>query len=201
MSLADLASAATVINSLAVLVSLVYLTLQMRQSERNQRAMLDQGATTRNVEMILFFADPRINALTTRVITGDTEFTAEELSLLHYRLRSSILTAQDIFIQHKAGLVDRVTLDIRDAVLRLVLAQPVYRALWFGARELCTGTAGIRRQADRRSATRQSRRSGAAVQNRPRSCDEDEPGDEGARRYPSARERGPQHRTTRSRHR
>lgn len=134
MSLSDIASIATVISSLAVLASLVYLSLQMRQTEKNQRALTDQGTSTRNIDIIMFHAQPEMNALTTRVATGDTDFTAEELGLLSIRLRTTMLTSQDILIQSKAGLVDRITLENNVAVLRFVLAQPVYRALWFGSR-------------------------------------------------------------------
>jgi hypothetical protein len=134
MSLSDIASVATVISSLAVLVSLVYLSLQIRQTEKNQRALTDQGTSTRNIDILMFHAQPELNALTTRVTTGDTEFTAEELNLLNLRLRTTMLTGQDNLVQHKAGLLDRITVENNTAVLRFVLAQPVYRALWFGTR-------------------------------------------------------------------
>ncbi len=67
MNLSDIASIATVISSLTVLVSLIYLSLQIRQTERNQRAAMDQGAANRNVEINVFHADPRVISLTTRV--------------------------------------------------------------------------------------------------------------------------------------
>jgi hypothetical protein len=134
MTLTDWASLATVISSLAVLVSLVYVSLQLRQTERNQRAVTDQGAQTRNTDINVFLAQPQINALITRVNEGDTNFTAEELTLLHARLRVSLLTGQDMFVQSKSQLIDPVTIGTRDAVLRFILAQPVYRALWVGSR-------------------------------------------------------------------
>lgn len=43
MSLSDLASIATLVSSFAVLVSLIYLALQTRQSARNQRATIQWG--------------------------------------------------------------------------------------------------------------------------------------------------------------
>ena len=43
MELATLVNVASVISSLAVLVSLVYLALQIRQGARNQRSMMDRG--------------------------------------------------------------------------------------------------------------------------------------------------------------
>ncbi|HEX3432128.1 MAG TPA: hypothetical protein VHT03_14710 [Rhizomicrobium sp.] len=43
MSLSDLASLGSFVSAFAVLASLVYLALQVRQAEKNQRAILNQG--------------------------------------------------------------------------------------------------------------------------------------------------------------
>ena len=50
MSLADLASLAS---SVAVVVSLLFLGLQIRQSNRNQRSLMQQGRSARNVDSSL----------------------------------------------------------------------------------------------------------------------------------------------------
>lgn len=47
MSLSDLASLGSFVSGFAVLVSLVYLALQVRQAEKNQRAVLNHGYITR----------------------------------------------------------------------------------------------------------------------------------------------------------
>lgn len=130
MSLSDLAAIGSLVSSLAVLMSLVYLSLQMRQTDKNQRALMNQGTVTRNADIVMFQTQPHISALTSRVSSGATEFNAHELNLLLLRVRMTLLTAQDTFVQFKAGLVDQITLDNSNAVLRFVLSQPVYRALW-----------------------------------------------------------------------
>lgn len=112
MSLSDLASIGTLLGSIAVLASLVYLSLQIRQSGRNQRALMDQGTVTRNIDILMFLSQPHIHNLTTRVAAGDVDFTAEELDYLQLRLRATLLTHQDTYIQHKAGLVDEITYEI-----------------------------------------------------------------------------------------
>ena len=134
MSLSDLASIGTLLGSIAVLASLVYLSLQIRQSGRNQRALMDQGTVTRNIDILMFLSQPHIHNLTTRVAAGDVDFTAEELDYLQLRLRATLLTHQDTYIQHKAGLVDEITYENSMAVSRFVLSQPVYRALWTTSR-------------------------------------------------------------------
>jgi len=130
MSLSDLASIGTLVSGLAVLASLVYLSLQIRQSAQNQRAAMNQGTVTRNIDVLMFLSQPHIHALTTRVSAGDVDFTAEELDYLQTRVRATMLANQDTFLQHQAGLVDQITFDNSIAVTRFVLAQPVYRALW-----------------------------------------------------------------------
>jgi hypothetical protein len=130
MSLTDLASIGTLVSGLAVLASLVYLSLQIRQSDKNQRALMDQGTVGRNIDILMFLSQPHIHALTTRVASGDVEFTAEELDYLQLRLRATLLANQDTYIQHQAGLVDKITFDNSLSVLRFVLSSPVYRAIW-----------------------------------------------------------------------
>lgn len=134
MSLSDLASIGTLVSGLAVLASLIYLSMQVRQSAKHQRALMDQGTVTRNIDILMFLSQPHIHALTTRVASGDVEFTAEELDYLQLRMRATLLTTQDTYIQHRAGLVDNITLDNSLAVLKYVLSMPVYRAIWMNTR-------------------------------------------------------------------
>jgi hypothetical protein len=51
MKLSDLASIGSLISSAAVLISLVYLALQIRQAERNQRALIHQGRASRMIAL------------------------------------------------------------------------------------------------------------------------------------------------------
>lgn len=131
MSLSDLASLASFVSGFAVLVSLVYLAIQVRQAEKNQRAVLNQGYITRVTDYLRWYAESPINELRARVIAGDTSFSAEELLRLQMALRITLLSAQDAHLQHKAGLVDAMTLDnSMRSVRNTWLGQPVYRALW-----------------------------------------------------------------------
>ena len=131
MSLSELASLSSLISGVAVLGSLIYLAIQVRQAEKNQRAVLNQGYITRVTDYLRWYAESPINELRTRVIAGDTSFTAEELLRLQLALRVTLLSAQDAYIQHKAGLVDAMTLDNSMRSVRLTwLNYPVYRALW-----------------------------------------------------------------------
>lgn len=134
MNLSDLASLATVISSGAVLVSLIYLSLQVRQTERNQRALMNQGAITQIANTLNWLTEPGIADLAARVEAGETQFTASELQQLRGRMRVMLLAAQDSYVQHKAKLVDELTWQNASAVVRYVVGQPGYRALWKSTR-------------------------------------------------------------------
>jgi hypothetical protein len=76
MTLSDLASIGSLVSGVAVLVSLIYLALQVRQAEKNQRALMNQGTVARVSESILGFAQPALNAISTRVHSGGIDFSA-----------------------------------------------------------------------------------------------------------------------------
>ena len=52
MSLGDLTALASLASSITVLVSLLFLGMQIRQGNRNQRSLMQQGRSARNVELL-----------------------------------------------------------------------------------------------------------------------------------------------------
>jgi hypothetical protein len=60
MSLSDLASLGSFVNGLAVLISLIYLALQVRQTNRNQQIAIRHIRASRIVELQLALADPGV---------------------------------------------------------------------------------------------------------------------------------------------
>ena len=137
MTHSELASVGSFISGFAVLIPLVFLYFQLRQlnaqlfqTERNQRALMNQGLINRSSEITRWFAEPRMVGLTARVLAGETQFTAEDLFALGQALRLNLTSAQDAFVQHRAGLADQISLDNAMSAARSMLAWPVYRALW-----------------------------------------------------------------------
>ena len=60
MSLSDLASLGSFVSGCAVLISLIYLALQVRQTERNQKISIRHSRVSRTVELQLALADPGV---------------------------------------------------------------------------------------------------------------------------------------------
>ena len=130
MTLSDLASIGELVSGIAVLLSLIYLSLQVRQAEKNQRALMNQGVVTRNTDVVIFQSQPHINELASRVSQGETQFSAPEIRLLQSMLRATLVGAQDSFVQHHAGMIDKITLENSRAAMSTLLSQPIFRALW-----------------------------------------------------------------------
>jgi len=139
MSLSDLASLDSLISGFAVLISLLFLYFQLRQmnaqvlqSEKNQRALVNQGAIHRSSEVVMWLADH--SALLARNAAGEHEFTADEILQLTLAQRVSFVASQDVYVQHKAGLADQITLENNLGALKAQLAAPGNRAIWKMAR-------------------------------------------------------------------
>ncbi len=131
MSLSDLASLGSFVSGIAILVSLIYVALQLRQSAQHQRALMNQGYFARAIENLRWIAEPRNAELRARIRAGETVFTPEELFRLGLLFRTVVLNTQDVYMQHQSGLLNTMTFDTSMLGFRSALVrQPVFRAIW-----------------------------------------------------------------------
>jgi hypothetical protein len=131
MTLSDLASLGSFVSGVAVLISLVYLALQVRQAEKNQRAVINDGYASRLTDLLRWTAEPANSALMARVTAGETSFTAEEVNRLGAIFRMVLINTQATFQQYESGLLDKRSYETSMIVLKDgYLGRPVYRALW-----------------------------------------------------------------------
>ena len=138
MSLSDLASLGSFVSGVAVLASLVFLYVQLRQlakqfaqADTNQRTMINESYVSRAGEYLRWQANPESSSLFIRVLQGDQSFTAEELARLGLNFRAAVINTQAVSQHYKVGLIDRESFD--SAILSFKhawLSQPVYRAMW-----------------------------------------------------------------------
>jgi len=119
------------IASIAVIGTLIYLGIQIRDTERNQRAIMPQGRADRVSNTTLTLAaTPQLAALWNRVFAADPEFTREELSQLLLVWRVAFISGEDSFLQHRSGALDDAAFDSYTAGLRQFMRSPVMRAGW-----------------------------------------------------------------------
>lgn len=130
MSLEEFYYVSQIVASVAVLASVIYLALQVRQTERNQRSMMSQARTDRAVGLMKLTLEPHVGAALGKLWPNDSEMTATELMVTSSFLRAAALATIDTHAQHKAGLLNESTLQTSVNPLRNVLARPGARALW-----------------------------------------------------------------------
>jgi hypothetical protein len=134
MSLSDLASIASVVGSLAVCGSLIYLALQVRQSDRNQRTVLQQATSARNMESLWKFGEPHNVAIITKVWNGECDFSQSEATQLAYLMRAVMFGLQDQFLLDNLSLVDARQVATHELGVKRILGAPAFRALWVTSR-------------------------------------------------------------------
>jgi hypothetical protein len=130
MSLSDLASIGSFVSAVAVVITLVFLTLQMRQTNRNQRALMQQGRSTRLAESVLKSAEPELCERYMRGTIADRSMSEAEVWSYLQMVLAQHINWEDSFLQHRAGLLDTVSWTTDQAALRRTCTFPGSRAVW-----------------------------------------------------------------------
>ena len=131
MSLEQIFYLSQSVASIAVIGTLIYLGVQIRDTDRNQRAIMQQGRADRVSHTTTTLATtPQLAALWNRVFTANPEFTAEEFSQLVLVWRVAFISGEDSFLQHRCGALDDTAFASYAAGLRQFMCCPAMRAAW-----------------------------------------------------------------------
>jgi len=130
MSLSDLASIGALVGGVGVLASLIYLALQVRQAERNQRAAVNQGLLSRYIDIYQTLVEPPLADLFYRGVSGREDLTDDEVLRLTHLVSKLALHAMDAYLQRQAHLIDDLTFQAAIRPVRILFCYPAYRALW-----------------------------------------------------------------------
>jgi len=139
MTLSDFAAIGSLVSGVAVLGSLVYLSLQVRQTERNQRSILQQGRSARVVDLILRRAEPHLSEATARAARVDPAMEPAQVDAVNAFCSAVLWSIEDSFMQHKAGLFGGSSWELDLATLRGFLRAPYFRVAWIMSRDLTGG--------------------------------------------------------------
>lgn len=129
MSLSDLASIGSFVSGVAVLISLIYLALQVRQAERNQRAILQQGRAARAVDTLLRIAEPETINAYFRGSDGDESITETEFRQFYFLFQASITGFEDTYFQHRNGMMADEPFESTAATLKFSFGRAGNRAM------------------------------------------------------------------------
>jgi hypothetical protein len=130
MTLSDLASIGSFVSGIAVVVSLIYLALQVRHAHKAQRALMHQARTERIINACIECMRGDIAVTVTKMANGEQMSSPLEMMQAYYYMRMQIVTAEDALWQHKAGFLDKDTVDTATLNLQRVMCLPAARAAW-----------------------------------------------------------------------
>ncbi len=134
MSLSDLAALGSFVSGVAVLVSLIYLALQVRQTKRNQQISIRHSRASRIVELQLALADSAVAAAWLHGSWSPQEITPTEVSQFMSLCRALFFHFEDSFYQREEGLLNDDAFETVVAGVRLSARSPGWRAAWKLAR-------------------------------------------------------------------
>jgi hypothetical protein len=130
MSLSDLAAIGSLVSGVAVLVSLIYLALQTRQNVLNQRAVNHHGRAQELSSFLRFITQEDLAGIVDRAAAGDNSLSDVEIVRYLWATQSILVTTEETFLQHEAGLLDAQFWASIERGTRLQCTIPGFRACW-----------------------------------------------------------------------
>jgi hypothetical protein len=135
MTLSDLASLGSFVSGAAVLVTLGFLLAQMRQTGRNQRALMQQGRSAQQVDLLLRLAEPQFSGVRLRSYVCDLAMSDQEVATATCLSEAIWRNLEDGFLQFKGGTIDLASFQSDAAIIGYLFTNPSERALWRLARD------------------------------------------------------------------
>jgi hypothetical protein len=130
MTLSDLASVGSFVSGVAVLVSLIYLALQVRQAKRNQQAQITQTRTTRSIDILMHFSTLGLVEADIRARMGAADLKQTELQVFYNHSLALFSHWEDSFFQHAERLMTDRAFGTAVNLMRGTLANPGSRVVW-----------------------------------------------------------------------
>lgn len=136
MSLSDLASLGSLASGIAVLVSLVYLSLQIRQNTKHSQALIQQGRAARIADTALRLAELRADDGLNSCFEGVPEASAKDVSRFLNVARAVFISSEDSFLQGEEGLLAPTAYESYKASLRAGMGSSGLAAAWILTRDM-----------------------------------------------------------------
>jgi hypothetical protein len=130
MTLSDLAALGSFVSGVAVIVTVGFLAVQIRQTNRNQRALMQQGRAAQQIDLLLRCADETLSVPRLKSLAGDLTMTDQEIDAAIYVWLAIWRSFEDGFLQHLRGTLDAESFQSDQAIIRFCFAYPSLRATW-----------------------------------------------------------------------
>jgi hypothetical protein len=136
MTLSDLASIGSFISGVAVIVSLVYLSLQIRQNTKHSQALIQQGRAARIADTSLRLAELAATEGLERCFQGLPDVSENDVRRFTFLCRAIFISAEDSFFQNRQGLLNGAAFESFVSSMRAGMGAPGIAAAWMLTREM-----------------------------------------------------------------
>ena len=131
MTLSELGSVGEIVSSIAVVVTLIYLSTQLRQNTRAIRAAATQALDQSITDNIALWASTRENAvLMDRGLSSYESLSEEEAIHFHTLIAAFFLSMDSNFWSHRNRLMPAELWDREQEVIRAWVNKPGGRIAW-----------------------------------------------------------------------
>lgn len=135
MTLSEISTLTGAISAVAVLISLLFVRRQLRQSHDNQRALIQQGRANRSAEIAMRLMDTEFAKAYHNCMDGKLDMTDTQLVQFIGYCRAVFLGAEDSFLQHRDGLLEEQAFNSFDRSMCSLFESPGMKAAWAILRE------------------------------------------------------------------
>jgi hypothetical protein len=130
MSLSDLAEIGSFVSGVAVLASLIYLSRQLTQADRNQQAVIRAARITRIVDIMMANADASLADAATKGQQGTDDLTDLQIRQFVFYAQARFYNAEDSFYQYREKLLNETSFDHVEKGLRQSFALLGFRVIY-----------------------------------------------------------------------
>src|SRR5579871_1722556 len=134
MTLSDLASIGSLISGVSVLISLIYLSLQVKQAERNQQASIRAARASRIIDLFMGCAQPSLADAVLKGMRGAGDMSDAQIFQFTNYVSARFFNAEDAFYQYREGLLGAYNFESVTKGLQMSLANPGMRTVYRSVR-------------------------------------------------------------------
>ena len=130
MSLSDLASLGSFVSGVAVLISLVYVSIQVRQAARHQRSLMMQGRAARVMNLQLNQTSPAFASIWLKAMEMPESLTDLEMAQAIAFGGAVFNSAEESWLEGREGLQSKTAHEATGRRIAQQFKSPFLRVIW-----------------------------------------------------------------------
>lgn len=132
MTLEELFFISQTVAAVAIVTSLFYVVVQLREAQRNQRALVQQGRAFRNTTFALRQTEAEMADLLVKATSHADWASISDVQLMQLIgwTRGLVFHFEDSYLQHRDGLMDDRAFESAKSSVANILSRPALRAIW-----------------------------------------------------------------------